>query len=388
MKFSNFNFHGLYQPIRNPTFLKLFLSALPLIAGSLFLFINPGKLDGSDFMQIGWNPGQELLRTGSIDLHYPYPLWTVVVLLPFAVWPSRVAIFLWYISNILMLAAGLAIFIRLFEWEISAFLFVLVVCLSTFFLPTLTGIWLGQLSIFSFLILVLAVQLFRQQHLTWLGIILGLSFIKPQVMLLLSGLLLLWALWKRHWNTLLGFGSVILVLTLISLPFISSPGQILGGGVGYHLATYIGSTSTLWGLLLTLGIPWFVPLVISLALILWLGWIWLPTLRVKPVPFQHMLFLFSAAILVNLITIPYSWMHNLVLLLLPLGSCFNLIFKRKAWQRYTWLAALIIIMHPLAVGLFILLNKSSSVQTYQIIPALVLLPVMGLLEHQAHLLPS
>ncbi len=179
---------------------------------------------------------------------------------------------LWLLCNLLMLAAGLAIFISLLDWQLSPGLFALVVCLSGFFLPVLTSTWLGQLSIFSFFILALTTYLFLHQRWTWLGIVVGLSFIKPQVMILLAGLLLLWSLWRRRLQTLLGFGGVMTVLVLISLPFISFPGQIIGGGIGSHLTSYIKSTSTLWGLFLTLGISWVVPAVISIVLI-YMAWL-------------------------------------------------------------------------------------------------------------------
>jgi hypothetical protein len=104
--------------------------------------------------------------------------------------------------------------------------------------------------------------------------------------------------------------------------------------------------------------------------------------------FNQVLSLFSAAILVNLITVPYSWMHNLVLLLLPLGYCLILAVKLKSKARIYWLALLIIIMHPLMLGVFITLNGPTHTQAYQIIPALVLVPAMLYLEFQINRSPG
>ena len=373
---------NLFQPIRNPGFFKLFLVTIPLVAGILFPFMSPGKLDASDFMLIAWNPARELLTTGSIYANYPYPLWTVLVMLPFTIWPPQTAMILWFICNLLMLAASLALFISVFDWEISPVLLALVISLSTFFLPVMTSMWLGQLTIFSLFILSLTVHLFLHQRWTWLGIALGLSFIKPQIMILLAGLLLLWALWQRRWQVLWGFGAVILLLVLISLPFIASPGQIIGGGIGSHLMTYIQRTSTLWGLFLSLGISWIVPLVISLALMAWLGWIWLPLLRGAEMSSNQVLFLFSTATLVNLMIVPYSWMHNLALLLLPFGYSLALTLKIKGGARLVWLGLIFMIMHPLMLILFITLNGPDLTQAYQIIPALALLPTLYILDLQ------
>jgi hypothetical protein len=329
---------------------------------------------------IAWNPGQELLKTGSIYANYPYPLWTAVVFLPFTLWPALTAKVLWLVCNFLMLAASIALFISLFDWEISPVLFALAVFLSGLFLPILTSIWIGQLTIFSLFMLALTTYFFLHHHWTWLGIVLGLSFIKPQVMVLLAGMLLLWALWHHRWRVLLGFSAIIVLLVLISFPFMSSPGQIIGGGISNHLSTYIQHTSTIWGLFLGLGIPWFIPLVISLILIIWLVLNWLPSFRGKDMSNNQVLFLFSATILVNLIVIPYSWMHNLTLLLLPFGYSISLALKVKNRERFAWLTLLFVLMHPLMMGFVVALDKTNYTEAYQIIPALALLPTMYFLE--------
>lgn len=380
----NIFFRNFFNPIRNPGIFKLFLIIIPLLAGILFIFITPAKLNvnASDFMLIAWNPGQQLLATGSIPAEYPYPLWTVAVLIPFVIWAPKISLTIWFFCNLLMLAGSLSIFISLFDWELSPALFALTVSLSGFFLPVLTSVWLGQLTIFSLFILALTTYFFLRQKWTWLGIALGLSFIKPQIMILLAGLLLLWALWHRRWQVYYGFGAVMIALVLISLPFISNPQQIIGGGIASHLGTYIKLTSTIWGLCLSLGISWVIPLLVSIALVLWLGWVWLPFLFGKETSSNRILFLFSVAIMVNLIVVPYSWMHNLALLLLPFGYSLSLILKKKGWTRTAWLVLLFIIMHPLMVGIFLAFSGPDNSQAYQVIPALALLPLMALLEFQ------
>jgi hypothetical protein len=374
--------YKLFQPIQKPAFVKNFLVTIALLSGIFLIFINPIKLNASDFMLIAWYPGRELLTTGFIYADYPYPAWTVVAMLPFAMCPPQTAMVLWLICNLVMLAVSLVLLVTLFDWHVSPALLGLVVISSGFFMPTLTSIWLGQLTIFSLFILILTAYLFLHKRWTWLGIVLGLSFIKPQVMILLVGLILLWALWQRRWQTLLGFSAIITFLILISLPAISSPGQIIGGGIGSHLEIYIQQTSTLWGLFLSLGISWLVPMAISLSLLVWLGWIWLPLLRGMEISSNRILFLFSVSILVNLIVIPYSWMHNLTLLLLPFGYSLAQMLKIKGRAQFVWLALLFVVMHPLALGLFVALSEANNTQAYQIIPALFLLPIMIFLESQ------
>ena len=158
----------IFQPMRNPGFLKLFLTITVLLVGIVSIFIIPGNIDASDLMLIAWEPGQELLKTGSVYANYPYPLWTVVVMLPLVVWTPKTAMLLMFIINLLMLAASLAMLISMFDWELTPVLFALTVSLTGFFLPVLTSLWLGQLSIFSLFILVLTTHFYLRQQWTWL----------------------------------------------------------------------------------------------------------------------------------------------------------------------------------------------------------------------------
>ena len=371
--------NNFFQPVRGLGVFKIFLIVLPITC-ILFVFINPSKLDASDFMLIAWNPAQELLKSGSVYADYPYPIWTVLVMLPFVVWSPEVSMLLWFIMNLFMLAGSLALLIDMFDWDISPALLAFFSTFSIFFLPVLTSMWLGQLSIFSLLMLALALHLFLGQKWIWLGVVLGLSFVKPQVMILLVGLLLLWSLFQRRWQVWLGFSIVVLILIIISLPFISTPNQIIGGGISSHLSTYIERTSTIWGLFLSIGSSWLIPAVISLGLLIWLGWVWLPVLLGQEIFKNRNFFLFSSAVLVNLIAIPYSWMHNLLLLILPCGYCITLVLKMKSRIRFFWLAILFIIMHPLMVSLFILFHGPTLSQAYQIIPTIILTLILIILE--------
>lgn len=348
--------------------------------GIISIFVNPAKLTSNDFLLIAWNPGQELLKTGSIHPDYPYPLWTVVLMLPFLVLPLKTSMLLWFICNLVMLAASITLLISMLDWEITPALIALTVSLSGFFLPVLTSFSLGQLTLFLLLVLTLATYFFLNQNWTWLGITLGLSLMKPQIMFLLVGLILLWAFCQRRWRVLSGFAAILLILVLLSLPFVSNPQQFVGGGIGSHLNNYILRTSTIWSLLLNLGTSWLVPLTISLGMILWLIYAWLPLLRGRATSTNHTIFLFSVTVMINLIVLPYSWMYNLVLLLISYGYSASTILKMKGKARYAWLTLLLIVMYPITIGIFIVFKGYSGTQAYQIIPALFLLAIMIILE--------
>ena len=376
--------HNFPQTIRNMNFFKLVLFVTILLAGILFVFIDPRRLDAGDFIQTAWDPGQELLGTGSVYAAYPYPLWTVVIMLPFMIWTPRLAMQLWFICNLFMLAASIVLLIRLFEWNLSPIFFLSIVVLSGYFLPILTSLWVGQLTIFSLLILALTAYMFKVQRWGWLGIVLGLSFIKPQVMILLALFLLLLAILQHRWQVLIGFSITMIFLVLISLPFISSPTQIIGGGIGITLVTQINRTSTLWGLLLLLGFPWWVPLAISLFLLVWLGYIWFVITAQTTMSPESIYFLFSATTIINLMIVPYSWMHNLTLLLLPFGYGLTLILGMKRGPRFLWSVLLFGMMHPLMLSVFYLFTGPLESQAYLVIPVIVLLPAIYYLDYNFH----
>jgi hypothetical protein len=81
--------------------------------------------------------------------------------------------------------------------------------------------------------------------------------------------------------------------------------------------------------------------------------------------------------------VPYSWMHNLTLLLLPFGYVLTLVLRMKSGVRVFWSLLLFGVMHPLMLGVFFLFSVPDESQAYQIIPAIALLPIIYYLELQA-----
>lgn len=374
---------SIFKPIQNPGLPALVFFISILLMGVISTFINPAKIDSNDLRLIAWNPGRELLATGSVNAGYPYPLWTVVVMLPFALLPQKTSMLIWLVCNLLMLASSIAVFIWMIKWKLTPVTLVVIVSLCGLFLPVLTSFSLGQLTFFSLLAITLATYFFINQKWTQLGITLGISLVKPQVMVLLIGMVMLQALLQRRWRVLVSFSTTALVFVAISIPFISSPQQIIGGGIGDHLGSFIQRTSTVWSLFLTLGTSWIVPLVCSIGMVGWLLQKWFPFFRNATPTTDQSLFLFSAAVIVNLIVLPYSWMYNLVLLLLPYGYCTVQSLKIKGVTRNFWLAALLFIMYPLTIALFMIFEGHSGTQAHQIIPAFFLLTVMIALESKS-----
>lgn len=220
------------------------LFVIAILAASLLPLLGPRPLDGSDFVQIAWQPGQQLLARGSVDAGYPYPLWTLVFMLPFVLLPRDAAILLWLLANVVMLAGSVVILARLLRWPVSAPLLLVAAPAVGYYLPVLTSLWLGQLTVFSLLMLMAVTYAVQLQHWRRVGILLGLSLIKPHVMILVTAALLALAVWHRRWQTITSFTLVVLALIGVTLPFAATPRQIIGGGINDHLHHYLHTTST------------------------------------------------------------------------------------------------------------------------------------------------
>jgi hypothetical protein len=262
-------FRVFSRPLNIPFFLIIVLTFfLPLLPFFLWKW-EMDALGLNDLILIAWEPGQELLTTGTLND------------------------------------------MKIFDWDITVGLFTLLAFSFLTYFPMFLSLVMGQLSAFSLLVLALATYFFLHKRWTWLGIALGLSFIKPQVMPLLTGLLLLWALIQRRWQVWIGFGGTMAALVLISLPFISSPSQLIGGGISSHLSAFIKLTTTIWALFMNWGTTWHIPFVISILLLAWVGWLWLPFLLGRDISDNRARFLISIAVIVNLLVIPYSWIYNL-----------------------------------------------------------------------------
>ena len=115
---------------------------------------------GFDLMEIAWKPGRELMSTGSLDINYPYPIWTVIIMMPFALLPSDTASIIWLVLNLLFLSFSIAAFVAFFDLNKSPIITSIAISFSLFYIPVLHGLGLGQLTFFLLFILVLVFQFF------------------------------------------------------------------------------------------------------------------------------------------------------------------------------------------------------------------------------------
>jgi hypothetical protein len=266
-------------PGPSPTHTERCRSLLFTIVAALILavtrFAPTGTLQTppNDFMLIAWNPGQQLIHHHFVDLSYPYPLWTPVLLLPFALWSPETGAQLWLICNLLLLAVSIVMIMRLVQWPCSFATIAIASLLIGSYDPVFTSLWLGQTVFVSIAALILLLQALQYGHWTAVGTLLGISLIKPQATILVTMAILGLSVWQRRWEVFAGFGTVLLLFLAIAAPFAATPRQILGGGVAEHLQLYLAQTSTLWALSLVLVSPSLVlPTLVSCLLCGWVGY--------------------------------------------------------------------------------------------------------------------
>ena len=339
-----------------------------LFAVGLFILFSRVRAPDGDLVLIALTPGQQLWHTGMVAPDYPYPLWTPILMLPLALLPTTVATVLWLWINVVLLTGSISLAITIFRWRPHPRVLGIAALAALTWLPVITALWLGQLIFVSLALLLGAV--WAMQHRRWalVGLLLGLTLIKPHTTILVTGALLLRMLWERQWRGLAAFGLVVAALIAVCLPFSSDIRLILGqNAIGDHLDEYMVVSSTIWGLLLSL-LPgaWWLPLGVSAGLLGWLAWRGWQALHGGTD--ADWMWLLAAATIINLMVLPYSWMHNSALMLFPLAYGATLIWERGR-QRGWWFSAIL----GIYILSYVLFSNASQPlrQSLQIIPVML-----------------
>src|SRR3712207_9127867 len=114
--------HSLSSIVRlGPRLPRPYLAALAALAIYVAVYLPFRTLvpPSGDFMLNVWNPGQALLNHRELDTFYPYPLWTPVLLLPFATLPASVATAIWFAINLGLTALSAVLLLDFAGWPRS-----------------------------------------------------------------------------------------------------------------------------------------------------------------------------------------------------------------------------------------------------------------------------
>ena len=357
--------------------------AMFILAASVLVPMHTFTVPPNDFMPIVWNQGQRLLHHEAVNLSYPYPLWTPIVMLPFALGSSEIGAQLWFVCNLLLLATSIVVLIDLLNWPTGLPLLVILTLFVGAFGPVFTTFWIGQLSFVSVLSLVLLARALKSGAWMTAGAVLGLGLLKPQLMIVMNVAIFGLAMWERRWKLFIGFGFVLALFVALSIPFAVTPQQIVGGGAAQHLAMYLARTSTLWGFSLTIapGSLWF-PALVSCALTVWLSYLWVHSVGTGRWS-ERILYLVSITTVVNLLILPYSWFYNQAVLILPICYAIHRLRRFDASARIFWLITLVLVVYFLPTAVDAALTRIYLSEVYQVIPVMCLLPVVAVIEWQA-----
>lgn len=359
----------------------LLLTAL-VIGASVLLPMGVWTVPPEDFSLIAWNQGQRLLQRGVVDLAYPYPLWTQILLLPFVLGSPELGAQLWFYCSLLLLAASIFLLFDLFRWPIRLPVAVFTSLFVGAFGPVFTTFWLGQLNFVSLFSLLLAIRAVQTESWLLAGGALGLGLIKPQLTFLAAAALSLAALRECRWKLFIGFGAVLGFFIALSAPFAVTPRQIFGGGLAQHLEMYLAHTSTLWGLSLTIfPDDLWLPALLSGLLLFWLVYLWLEGLKSGRWR-ERLLYLIGLSMIVNLVILPYSWFYNQAVLILPIFYAVDRLRRLAGMARALWVVTLVAVVYFLPTAVDAALTRIYLSEVYQVIPILALLPLVVLLQRQ------
>jgi len=280
---------------------------------------------------------------------YRYPPHTTALLTPFRLLGPHGAAAVWLIANTAAMIGGAWLLGRSLGggWWLPASL-----ALLLFFVPPLATLLAGQVNGLLFFSVALAFWGLTRQREKWLGTGLALGAALKVIPLAL----MLYLFWRRQWRAGLIAFAVLLALTLACLPVVGwegladygrnaillgEPNQVFASPTNQTITAVLGRAIPAAPALTLAGGRWLgLLLVLVTAVLCWpIGDIaeW------RPLEF--------GLIVVTLHMIPpFSWYHQLVLLLIPLLIVTKRLGAARQWAWLSLLAALFVLtdLHGLA----------------------------------------
>ncbi len=294
------------------------------------------------------------------------PPWLLALLLPYSLVSFGRAAWLWLLTNIVLVFTG-----SVFAWQTLAGQSGnqqrshLAPIIGLLFLPTMLALWMGQVNTLVFMGLASFLFFFNREQFFVAGLCLVLTLVKPHLVYLTLPIIFLHLLWtRRDFRALAGLSVGLVALTAVVFAlrpsFITDYTQTVSQG---SLLNW--ETPTLGGILAaSFGWQWIKLMgVVILPLTVWLWWhnrehidlnTWVP-----------------ATVLLSVITAPFGWAYDVIVLLLPLLQIFIWIAEGRfsRWEAFAWATLLI------GINLGAIYQRTfeiSEVQTYWVPIALAI----------------
>lgn len=356
------NYHYLTGPARyaNRDFMSLWAGGRALLEG-----LNPYEPDI-------WNPLRARLgSTWMPDDRAPFPLWTLMLYLPFSLLDMGWAAAAWLALSLFLLGFCLFLLMSHFSPEqLPVTSFVLLALGAFTFRGGLVTLNNGQISFVLLFVLILFIALSKRNNSFLAGFVLAFVALKPNPFILFVPLLGLWLIQHRRWRIV--SGALAGGLTLLASSWLLRPGWLIEW-LDVRGKTEVASiTPTLWGLAYELSAEWWaaigVALVVATTAVLGCLVFTDRTLAEAEVV--------SMAIAGSLLVTPYAWDYEHLLLLVPI----ILIFLRTEDRR---LATLLWILLAFVVpwGMF-WIATSRNISTLSFVVPLSTIVVFWLLLHR------
>ena len=271
------------------------------------------------------------------------PPWVLVWLIPYTWVGFDTAVSLWLLTNI-----GVLLFSIVAGWRmvvpderIRRRWFWLPLVAAILFPSTLVALLFGQTNLMVLGGVVGFLFFLQREQPVAAGVSLALTTIKPHLVYLTLPIIFLYLIWQRQWRTLVAFGAVLLGSTVVA--FLLRP---------TFLADYVQGTTS--GNLF----DWETATIVTYVS-LQMGWQWVRLIGVGLLPvaigvwlyYRHrwpLLFVVETAVLLSIITMPFGWSYDYVLLLLPLlRVLWWLVDSQGGWLERIGVASILVITYLL-----------------------------------------
>jgi len=265
------------------------------------------------------------------DDRAPFPLWTLMWVLPFAALNLSWGAAAWLAFSLILLGATIGIMMLAFRKKPLPLAEFTLLALGAFTLRGgLVTLNNGQITYLMLFILALALFLAARQRQFWFGFALAFVILKPNPFILFVPLVAVWLIHRRRWRAI--GGTATGGLTLLAVSWAILPGWLFEWLDVRDKAEVSFITPTVWGLGFELAGSWWLPVGLALAVGVTavLGWYVLTRPHVNEAE------LLSLAVAGSLLVTPYAWDYEHLLLLLPAILLF-LTMRRRWLAIVVWL---------------------------------------------------
>jgi len=299
---------------------------------------------------------------GTHQYAFAYPLTVLPLLAPLAPLPYDWAEAIWVTLSMWALLGGLFLSLRVPDWSPRPLFMAVLAIWALLFYPAARALILGQIAAIVFFLATASIYLLHRGHPAWAGVALAATTIKPQMVVLLIPILLLWATERRQmivWRTFAVTLAGMVLLPLLWLP--TWPLDFVRAVTDY--AGYVPVGSPVGIALSALPASGVMTIALDGALMALLAYgYW----RERAHGTASLLWLASLAIVVGLLIVPRGGTTNQVLLIIPcmLATCW-FVHRHRGPLMTSLILALLLVLPWL---LFLATVQGNTEQVIMFVP--------------------